>query len=122
VRDAPIGEVSSIVIDVTADDLDDLVAFWKAILGLEEKARYPNFVWLSRVSDDGPALAFQLVPESKATKNRLHLDLAADDREAFATHIESLGGSRVDQHTIGDFTWSVMADPAGNEFCIFVHG
>jgi predicted enzyme related to lactoylglutathione lyase len=118
----PVGKVSSVVIDTTADDLEGLVEFWKAILGLEEKARYPSFIWLSRLSEDGPALAFQVVPEAKATKNRLHLDVAVDDREVFAAHVESLGGGRVDQHTIGDFTWNVMADPAGNEFCIFNHG
>jgi predicted enzyme related to lactoylglutathione lyase len=119
---SPVGKVSSIVIDTTAEDLEALVEFWKAILGLEEKARYPSFVWLTRVSDNGPALAFQVVPEAKATKNRLHLDLAVDDRDGFADHVEALGGGRVDQHTTGDFTWNVMADPAGNEFCIFSHG
>jgi len=115
----PIGKVSSIVIDTTADDLEAVVEFWKAVLGLEEKVRYPNFVWLSSISDQGPAIAFQVVPETKATKNRLHLDVEVKDREAFADHIESLRGGRVDQHTMGDFTWNVMADPAGNEFCIF---
>jgi hypothetical protein len=31
---------------------------------------------------------------------------------------ESLGASRVDQHSIGDFAWQVMRDPEGNEFCL----
>lgn len=118
----PVGKVSSIIIDTTAENLEALVEFWKTVLGLEEKARYPTFIWLSSVSDGGPALAFQVVPEAKATKNRLHLDVAVDDRDAFASHVEALGGGRVDQHTFGGFTWNVMADPAGNEFCIFSHG
>jgi catechol 2,3-dioxygenase-like lactoylglutathione lyase family enzyme len=117
--DPPIGRVSSIVVDTTSADLEALIAFWKTILGLEEKARNPNFVWLSSISDGGPALAFQTVPEPRAAKNRLHLDVAVANREVFAAHVETLGGSRVDQHTVGHFTWNVMADPAGNEFCIF---
>ena len=44
-------------------DPDVLIAFWSEILGLEEKARYPDFVWMSPISDGGPALAFQRVPE-----------------------------------------------------------
>jgi len=121
VSETPIGMVSSIVIDTTADDLDTLVEFWRTILGLEEKVRYPSFVWLNAVSKNGPSLAFQVVPESKTTKNRVHVDVEVEDRDAFAAQVASLGGGRIDQHTMGDFTWNVMADPAGNEFCIFSH-
>jgi catechol 2,3-dioxygenase-like lactoylglutathione lyase family enzyme len=109
------------MVDTIEADLDGVIEFWTTVLGLEVKARYPTFVWLSGVSEGGPALAFQVVPEAKAGKNRLHLDVEVEDREVFGAHIESLGGSRVDQHTSGDFTWNVMADPAGNEFCIFTH-
>jgi hypothetical protein len=29
----------------------------------------------------------------------------------------ALGASRVEDHTAGDFSWVVLADPDGNEFC-----
>ena len=43
----------------------------------------------------GPALAFQLVPESKQVKNRLHLDLAVEDRSEFVAKAIELGASQV---------------------------
>jgi len=48
---------------------------------------------MSRISDGGPALAFQRVPVGKSVKNRMHLDLTVEDREEFAGRIESLGGA-----------------------------
>jgi hypothetical protein len=31
-----------------------------------------------------------------------------------------LGGSVVAEHGIGDFRWTIVADPEGNEFCVTV--
>lgn len=108
--------VGTIMID--CNDLDTMATFWKETLGLEEKARYPKYVWLGRVSEKGPALAFQQVPEPRVGKNRIHLDLAAVDLNAFTERVISLGGSKVEDHEMGDFTWSVLADPEGNVFCV----
>ena len=108
--------VSTVVID--CDDVDRLVAFWCQILGLEEVRRFPGFVWLSPMTPGGPALAFQRVPERKAVKNRVHLDLHHLDPEAFIARVEELGGTRVEDHEITGFHWSVLADPEGNEFCV----
>ncbi len=68
--------------------------------------------------EDGvaPDLLFLLVPEAKATKNRLHLDLRPLDQAAEVARLEGLGARRID---IGQGTsWVVMADPEGNEFCV----
>lgn len=68
----------------------------------------------------GPGLIFVPVPESKAVKNRLHIDLAPapdDDRDAEVRRLESLGARRIDIGQ-GDVTWVVLADPEGNEFCV----
>ncbi len=32
-----------------------------------------------------------------------------------------LGAATLGRHAIGDFTWQVMRDPDGNEFCLAVH-
>ena len=117
--ETPVAKVGTVMLDCT--DPDVLVAFWGEVLGLEEKARYPNFVWMSRISDGGPALAFQVVPESKTVKNRMHLDLTVADREEFAARVLDLGGARVADHEVDGFHWTVMADPEGNEFCIVAH-
>lgn len=68
----------------------------------------------------GPGLIFVPVPESKALKNRLHIDLAPtadDDRDAEVRRLESIGARRIDIGQ-GDVTWVVLADPEGNEFCV----
>ena len=53
-------------------------------------------------------------------KNRLHLDLRPDDRDAEVARLEALGADRVDIGQGGDESWVVMADPEGNEFCVSV--
>ncbi len=108
--------VSSVMID--CNDLDRAVGFWREILGLEERMRFPGYVFLGRVSPRGPFLAFQQVPEAKTVKNRVHLDLGAADPEAFIARAVALGASRLAEHEMPGIRWTVMADPEGNEFCV----
>jgi hypothetical protein len=74
------------------------------------------------VRERGPGLIFVPVPERKATKNRLHIDLAppADqDQGAEVSRLEALGARRVDIGQDPDkVSWIVMADPEDNEFCV----
>ena len=65
-----------------------------------------------------PCLLFIKVPDAKVVKNRLHLDLRPDDRDAEVARLEALGAKRVDIGQGPDVTWAVMTDPAGNEFCV----
>jgi len=113
---AEIPAVFSVMLD--CNDLDKEVAFWREMLGLEERERFEGFVFLSRMGGTGPGLALQRVPEAKAVKNRMHLDLVAEDREAQVARVLELGGSRLADHEMGGFHWTVMGDPEGNEFCI----
>lgn len=70
----------------------------------------------------GPALIFLPVREGKTVKNRLHLDLAphiTDDRDALIESLLARGATHAD---IGQdeskTSWTVLADPEGNEFCV----
>lgn len=79
----------------------------------------------------GPRLFFQRVPEGKAAKNRVHLDVRAapglrgDARmsalEAEADRLVALGATRVERHDpappLGE-GHIVLQDPEGNEFCL----
>jgi predicted enzyme related to lactoylglutathione lyase len=112
----PVATVGSIMVD--CNDLEVMSTFWSEVLGLREKSRFPGYVWLSRVSERGPALAFQQVPEPRHGKNRIHLDLSVDDPEDFIARVVDLGGSRVEDHEIAGFHWDVLADPEGNVFCV----
>lgn len=62
----------------------------------------------------GPTVFFQQVPEHKVAKNRLHLDVMAQDRRGEIERVVALGAS-VGQEFDG---WTLMFDPEGNEFCI----
>ena len=64
------------------------------------------------------------VPEVKAVKNRLHLDLRADGVTT-AGELErllALGARRVDVGQGPDVSWVVLSDPEGNEFCLLTPG
>jgi hypothetical protein len=66
-------------------------------------------------------LVFVPVPEGKTVKNRLHLDLAphtSQDRDAEIARLLDMGATKVDVGQSGDVTWTVLADPEGNEFCV----
>ncbi len=65
-----------------------------------------------------PDLLFLRVPEEKAGKNRLHLDLRPKEQAAEVARLESLGARRADVGQGADVSWVVMVDPDGNEFCV----
>lgn len=51
-------------------------------------------------------------------KNRVHVDWRSDDRAAEVARLRGLGAVEIATRSLGHFTWTVMADPEGNEFCI----
>jgi hypothetical protein len=68
----------------------------------------------------GQGMVFVPVPEGKTVKNRLHLDLAphsSQDREAEIDALVARGATRLDIGQ-GEVSWTVLADPEGNEFCV----
>lgn len=65
-----------------------------------------------------PDILFLRVPEDKAVKNRLHLDLRPDDQDVEVARAEELGARPIDVGQDDAATWVVLADPEGNEFCI----
>ena len=63
-------------------------------------------------SGSGPRLWFQLVPEAKQVKNRVHLDLACADVRAEVLRLAGLGARVLAEQQ----AWVTMEDPEGNEF------
>ncbi|MEV0841589.1 VOC family protein [Actinocatenispora sera] len=100
--------IGGVVID--ANDLDLLAGFWSALLGRPVTRREPEWVSL------GPDLALQLVPERRTVKNRIHLDLVADDLDRASARAARLGASPVGP--LHEDLWQVWQDPEGNEFCL----
>ncbi|MGO8885694.1 MAG: VOC family protein [Streptosporangiaceae bacterium] len=100
-----------------------LAAFWQSALGWRLTSEEDDEVVLEPPEgspEDGvaPDLLFLRVPEGKAAKNRLHLDLRPEDQAAEVTRLEELGARRADVGQGSEVSWVVMADPDGNEFCV----
>ncbi|MHB9756027.1 VOC family protein [Streptomyces sp. BYX5S] len=114
---------------VDCHDPERLAAFWCEVLDFKVLERRPDMVeigsWVPTVEDvragqKPPTLVFLRVPEAKAGKNRLHLDVSPIDRgtEDEVTRLLGLGATRADVGQGPDRSWVVMADPEGNEFCV----
>ena len=100
-----------------------LADFWAAVLDWRQTYVDDDQVALEPPAgsrEDGVVadLLFLRVPEDKAGKNRLHLDLRPTDQAAEVERIVALGATRVDVGQTSDATWVVLADPEGNEFCV----
>ena len=98
-----------------SDDLQRVGRFWETALERELEQLEPDkYYWLP--SD--PPLTFVKVPEPKTTKNRVHIDWRAPDREVEVAHLIALGATRLWDVTNENFEWTTMADVEGNEFCV----
>lgn len=101
-------------------DPDELASFWAAALRYVQTAREGAYVVLAPDGRPGPELLLQRVPEAKAVKNRMHLDLEVPEIEVEAARLEALGARRAHAEPIQEHgeRWIVMTDPEGNEFCV----
>ncbi|GAB2690151.1 VOC family protein [Thalassiella azotivora] len=61
----------------------------------------------------GPLFWVVPVPEGKVVKNRVHWDVVGDVDALVAL------GATVVRRRDADIEWDVLADPEGNEFCVF---
>ena len=116
----PVGSFDAITIDCV--EPLELARFWAAVFGTgigHSLGDGPQYVDLLPVPGV-PVLRFQRVPDLKVTKNRLHLDLTVEDLDDACSRVEALGGRQVSGQAITEYgyTWTVMQDPEGNEFCV----
>ncbi|MGJ9423801.1 VOC family protein [Aeromicrobium sp. CF3.5] len=98
---------------IDASDAPTVAAFWARVL--EWEAGPVDADGDVTVSGGGPGetIVVLAVPESRSVKQRVHLDLRAESLDRF-------GG--LDQLSeVGDFSWTVFADPEGGELCVFTY-
>jgi predicted enzyme related to lactoylglutathione lyase len=107
-----------IVID--AHDLPGLARFWTQALGWPILSEREREVVIGPDVDAPVGICLMPVTDAKIVKNRVHLDLTteAEDREAEISRLLALGARRVDIGQTGAESWTVLADPEGNEFCV----
>ncbi len=102
-----------------------LSAFWSSAVGrpIDDQGEMAASEFFARIPGEGadPLMMFIQVPEEKIAKNRVHLDMHADDRAAEVERLVGLGAVVVhDKHEYG-MEWTTLADPEGNEFCVATH-
>jgi hypothetical protein len=97
-----------------------LVAFWREALDYREYYTDPSFAVLVPKEGTAPPLVLQGVPEAKAGKNRMHLDIVVDEIEPEVERLRALGAHRLDDgiQSLGETQWVRMSDPEHNEFCV----
>lgn len=114
--------MASILRNVTFDCTDParVADFWSAVL--DRPVDPGGNEWIRTIGQHdrtvGPAWLFLRVPEPKAAKNRVHVDLSTADREQEVARLVALGATRVADKNEWGAQWTVMADPEGNEFCV----
>jgi len=113
-----LGGVKVATITVDSEDPHRLGGFWSALLGVAVVEVGEDYVELAKLADDAPNLLFLQVPEPKAGKNRLHLDLVVPDVKTAVDAALDVGARRAEGELAGPFPWVVMLDPEGNEFCL----
>ncbi len=62
---------------------------------------------------EGPLMWIVPVPEPKIVKNRMHFDVVGDTWPLLAA------GATMVREQDDEIEWSVLADPEGNESCVF---
>lgn len=107
-----------IVIDT--GDLPMLARFWTRALGWQILSEHDREIVIGADENAAVGICFMPVTDTKRVKNRLHLDLTSDaaDRDAEIERLIALGARRVDIGQTGTESWTVLADPEGNEFCV----
>lgn len=108
--------ISSFTIAVDCGNAVNLAQFWSAVLSQTVSAGPSEEFAALEHDGTGPGLIFCKVPEPKAAKNRVHLDLAVTDLDDDADRIVALGAREVARFDQDGSRWVTLADPEGNEF------
>lgn len=88
--------------------------WWAQVFGLQPANDGEDYWWISGVAGmPFESIVFAPVPEAKMVKNRIHWDLYGE--------VDELVGAGARVLAVLP-RWTVLADPEGNEFCVFPPG
>ncbi|MER7462382.1 VOC family protein [Streptomyces sp. NPDC097981] len=111
---------------ITFDALEPykIAEFWSAVTGFPihpDDEKDDDEILLDPDRPGVPGLLFIRVPDAKAVKNRVHLDIQppTGTRDETVERLIGVGARLVDDRRREDGSgWVVLADPEGNELCI----
>jgi hypothetical protein len=110
--------MASVIKSVTFDCANamTMATFWAAALGTDvDEDATADLAYVEAAGWGGPNMWFARVPEPKAAKNRVHLDLRPPaTMEQEVRRLVALGATVTQRHD-GN---TVMEDPEGNVFCV----
>jgi hypothetical protein len=113
-----VARISQWTLDVL--DVALMARFWAAALGYWIDADGQHLRPPPEAGPSAPSVWLQRVDEPTPGKNRGHPDLSPDaDGEAEVERLLALGARRVEIGQTGTEGFVVLADPEGNEFCVF---
>jgi catechol-2,3-dioxygenase len=94
--------------------------FWCSVLGWQVVEEDQGVISIAAGDGSWPTIDVAPVPENKTAKNRIHLDLRADDLPTGdeLERLLTLGARHADVGQGADAAWTVLSDPEGNEFCL----
>ena len=99
-----------------ARDQQALADWWCAAMGYQRHGedRGPDEpVLIVDPTGAGPNIWVNRVPEPRTVKNRMHHDVTGDTDALLAL------GATLLRRKDDEVHWNVLADPEGNEFCVF---
>lgn len=108
--------IAMITFDTT--DAVRLGGWWAEAVGGTVVAENDGWFVIVALGEGRPVLGFQKIDDPTPGKNRLHLDLTADDRAAAVKRLLAAGATLVGERSMPEFSWVTLADPDGNEFCV----
>jgi hypothetical protein len=115
-------QFKDIVLD--ANDHQKLADWWCTALGYRrrDEVEPAEDGWVRPVEwpvpivdpgGSGPLIWIAPVPEAKTVKNRMHIDVYGNPYELVAL------GATILRRKDEEIEWDLLADPEGNEFCVF---
>ena len=106
------------MVTIDTSDPHKLAEFWTKALRTTVQHDWGEFLVLAPAAEGAVQLGLQRVDTVAPGKNRVHFDMHVEDRAAEVVRLVDLGASEVAEHTVPGLTWTVLADPDGNQFCI----
>ena len=111
-----------VALTVAAHDPSALARFWAGLLGWPVADDPRGGVSLLPADDTGFRIRFTPTAEPKLVPNQMHLDLTSsspEEQQRTVARALGLGGRHIDVGQRPEEGHVVLADPEGNEFCVF---